>query len=89
MQIHTRTLNPSDSLVINTNLGVYGLSFTINASSSATLLGNISIGGVASDPVTLTSGGATITASSPTSPLTGITLTCVSGSVDVILTVFI
>jgi hypothetical protein len=37
----------------------------------------------------LTSGGATITASSPTSPLTGITLTCVSGSVDVILTVFI
>jgi hypothetical protein len=89
MQIHTRTLNAGNSLVISASLGVYGFSYTINDSSSATLLGDITINGVASNAVTQTSGGATITSNSPTSPLQGITLTCVSGSVDVILTIFI
>jgi hypothetical protein len=89
MQIHTRTLSTGQSLVIDTSMGVYGFSFNLNTSSSGTLLGDVIINGVSSSAVTLASGGATITANTPTSPLTGITLTCTGGTIDVILTVFI
>jgi hypothetical protein len=89
MQIHTRTLTSGNSLVITSSMGVYGFSFNVETSSSGTLLGDVTINGVASNAVTLASGGATISANTPTSPLSGITLSCTSGTIDVILTVFI
>ena len=85
MQIHTRTLSEGDILTIDKSLYVYSFSYTINSSSSGTLLGNVTIGGVPSNAVTQTTGGATLTAGSPNSPLEGITLTCISGTIDVIL----
>jgi hypothetical protein len=85
MTIHTRTLSAGDILTITKSMYVYSFSYTINASSSGTLLGNVTIGGVPSNAVTQSTGGATLTAGSPNSPLEGITLTCVSGTIDVIL----
>jgi hypothetical protein len=85
MTIHTRTLSTGDILTINKSLYVYSFSYTINDSSSCTLLGNATINGVPSSAVTQSTGGATLTSGSPNSPLDGITLTCTGGTIDVIL----
>lgn len=88
MQIHTRTLNAGDTLTITKSLGVYSLSYLVNDSSSGTIIGNLSINGVASTSVVQSANqGATFTATSPVSPLEGITLNCVSGTMDVVLSV--
>jgi hypothetical protein len=88
MQIHTRTLNAGDTLNITKSLGVYSLSYLVNSSSSGTILGNLTINGVQSTEVVQSANqGATFTAGSIVSPLDGITLTCVSGTMDVILSV--
>ena len=54
MTIHTRTLSTGDILTIDKSLYVYSFSYTINASSSCTLLGNATINGVPSSAVTQT-----------------------------------
>lgn len=88
MQIHTRTLNAGETLNVTKNLSVYSLSYLVNPSSSGTILGNLSINGVASSAVAQgASQGATFTATSPVSPLEGITISCVSGTIDVVLSV--
>jgi|APGre2960657404_1045060.scaffolds.fasta_scaffold00170_44 hypothetical protein len=88
MQIHTRTLNVGETLSITKDLGVYSLSYLVNDSSSGTILGNLSIGGVQSSSVIQSANqGATFTAGSVTSPLEGITINCVSGTIDIVLSV--
>jgi hypothetical protein len=88
MQIHTRTLNAGETLEITRNLGVYSLSYLTNSSSSGTIIGSLSINGVPSSSVVQEANqGATFTSGSVTSPLEGITLSCVSGTMDIILSV--
>jgi hypothetical protein len=88
MQIHTRTLNAGETLNITRSLSVYSLSYLVNSSSSGTILGNLSIDGVASNSVVQEANqGATFTSTSNNSPIEGITLSCVSGTMDVILSV--
>jgi hypothetical protein len=88
MQIHTRTLNAGETLDITRNLGVYSLSYLVNSSSSGTINGSLSINGVPSSSVVQEANqGATFTAGSVTSPLEGIVISCVSGTIDIILSV--
>ena len=88
MQIHTRTLNAGETLTITKSLGVYSLSYLVNPSSSGTILGNLTIDGVASSAVPQSpSQGATFSSNNVQSPIEGITLSCVSGTMDVVLSV--
>ena len=90
MNIHTRTLIAGETLTINKSLGVYSLSYLVNSSSSGTILGDLDIGGVSSTPVIQSANqGATFTASSVISPIDGIVISCVSGTIDIILSVSI
>jgi hypothetical protein len=88
MQIFTNTINSGDTFVITANLTVSQLSLVSNPSSEGTILGDFTIGGVPSSPVTLSAGqGITLTSTSPQSPLQGITIECTSGSMDLVLAV--
>lgn len=85
MKFHTRTLS-AGSLSINAIDGVMSLSVQANDTSSANILGNFPFQQVNSTAITIENGEAvTITAPSPSSPLDGITITWLSGTVDVLL----
>jgi hypothetical protein len=88
MQIFTQTLNNGDTFLVTASLTVSQLSLVANPSSEGTILGDFTIGGVTSTPVTLSAGqGITLTSTSPQSPLQGITIECTSGSMDLVLAV--
>ena len=86
MRFFTRTLT-SGSLAISITDGAMFVSVQCDSSTgSATILGNLPFKGQSPTAVTLTAGqGVNISALSPASPLDGITITWVAGSVDVLI----
>lgn len=86
MRFYTTTLT-SGSITININDGAMFVSVQSDPTSgSATVIGNLPFKGLAPTSVSLSAGqGVNISALSPASPLDGITITWVSGSVDVII----
>jgi len=77
----------SGSLVINAVDGASFVSVQCDASSgSCSVLGGISFKNLSPNAVTLTAGqGANFSASSPQSPLDGITITWLGGTIDIIV----
>lgn len=83
MQLYTTTLT-SGSISISSINSVLALSVLAEDSSECTIKGSIPFQGVAPTDVSLINGDAfTQTASSPQSPLDGITITWVSGTIKV------
>lgn len=77
----------SGSLVINAVDGASFVSVQNDASTgSCSVLGNIPFKGINPNAVTLTAGvGVNFSASSPQSPLDGITITWIAGVVDIVV----
>lgn len=87
MRFFTFTLTTSTPIVINQTDGVMYLSVQSGATSSSfTVLGNLPFKGLTPATVTLDAGqGINLGALTPVSPLDGITITWVSGTVDVLI----
>lgn len=86
MQFYTKTLNNGETLTIARADGAQMVSVEPNSSSSATFLGNLPFQGNAPSAITLDANQIlTISSSTPTSPLDGITITCTSGTVDIVV----
>lgn len=84
MRIFTYELS-SGSLSIDFYDGVTQISIQANPSSSATIQGNFSFKGLNSNAIEL-SQGESITLQTPTnSPLDGVTITHVSGTIDILI----
>lgn len=85
MRVHTREMS-SGTINISYTDEVLQLSIQANSDSSCTVLGNFTFQGVASTAVTLSNGeGITLTAASANSPLDGLTISWLSGTVDVVI----
>lgn len=85
MQIFTYTITGSD-LQINAADGAMYLSVETAANSSCTITGNVTFKGVVSTPVVLIEQRAiNYSAVSANSPLDGIVITWVSGTIDTII----
>jgi len=86
MRFFTKTLT-SGSLSIAISDGAMFVSVQCDSSTgSATILGNLPFKGLSPTAVSLSAGqGVNISALSPASPLDGITITWVAGSVDVLI----
>ncbi len=86
MQFYTTTLNNGESLTIARADGAQMITVEPNSSSSATFLGNLPFKGNSPSAITLDANQIlTISCSTPTSPLDGITVTCTSGTVDIVV----
>jgi hypothetical protein len=86
MQLHSKTLNNGNSLVITRADGAQMISIEPNAGSSATFLGSLPFQGQNPSPIVLDANQIlTISSTSPTSPLDGVTITCTSGTVDIVV----
>jgi len=86
MRVFTFTLTTGTPIVINQTDGVMFLSVQCATSSSCTVLGNLPFKGLTPASVTLeATQGINLSAITPVSPLDGITITRVSGSVDVLI----
>jgi len=85
MQIYTTTLT-SGSLTLNKEDGAMLVSLAIPTNSSCTFIGNLPFKNVAPTEITL-SGGQVFNLATPTpiSPLDGIVITWVSGSIDIVI----
>ena len=85
MTFYTTTLS-SGSLEILTADGAQMISIEPNSSSSCTVLGSLPFKGLSPNAITLDANQVlTISAPSPSSPLNGITVTWVSGTIDLIV----
>lgn len=85
MTFYTTTLS-SGSLEILTADGAQMISIEPNSSSSCTVLGSLPFKGLSPNAITLDANQVlTISAQSPSSPLNGITVTWVSGTIDIIV----
>ena len=85
MQFFSYTLS-SGSLTIDSSQGAMALSIQSNDSSSCTFLGSIPFKGISPNAVTLSNGqGLTVAAQAANSPLSGITITWLSGTIDIII----
>lgn len=85
MRIFTYTLT-SGSISINTADGVTQISIEANASSECTIEGNFPFQSFTSSPITLEAGqSVTLMASTPASPIDGVTITHVSGTIDILI----
>ena len=86
MRLFTNVLS-SGTLKIEASDGVTAFTIQANSSSACTIEGNIPFKGVNSTPVTLESG-ESFTQTSPTnSPLDGITITWISGTIDILISI--
>lgn len=86
MQFYTTTLNNGESLTIARADGAQMITVEPNSSSSATFLGNLPFKGNSPSAITLDANQIlTISSSTPTSPLDGITVTCTGGTVDIVV----
>jgi hypothetical protein len=87
MRVFTFTLTSAQTININQTDGVMYLSVQSGATSSSfTVLGNLPFKGLTPATVTLDAGqGINLSALTPVSPLDGITISWVSGSVDVLI----
>jgi hypothetical protein len=85
MRFFTYTLT-AGSLNISAEDGAMFLSLQTDAAGACTVQGNIPFKGIPSSAVTISAGsGLNIVASSPQSPLDGITITYSSGNIDVLI----
>lgn len=85
MRFFTTTLT-SGSFVINAEQGVSLVSIQPIDSSSCTILGGIPFNGLQPSPITLSNNNAlTLNSASPVSPLDGITITWIAGTIDIII----
>jgi hypothetical protein len=81
-RLHTRVLS-SGTITINYQDGVTSITLQANASSSCTITGNLPFQGVNSSQIVLENG-ESYTQQTPTNtPLDGITIAWVSGTIDV------
>lgn len=85
MTFWTQTLS-SGTLTINKSDYAYFVSIQSNALSSCTVIGGIPFKGINSTNVNIADGeGLTLSAPSTASPLSGITITWVSGTIDIVV----
>jgi len=84
MRYFTYTLT-TGTLVINQADGVSFLSVQCGASDSCTILGNLSFKGLSSNAVTIGNNSGISLSGTATSRLDGITITQVSGNVDILI----
>lgn len=84
MRIYTKTLS-SGTLSVATADGVTQISIQANNSSSATIIGNFPFQGVAATNITLNDGQSITLVTAPNSPLDGMTVTWVSGTIDILI----
>jgi len=85
MTFYTTTLS-SGSLEILTADGAQMISIEPNSGSSCTVLGSLPFKGLSPSAITLDANQVlTISSNTPTSPLNGITITHVSGTIDIIV----
>jgi len=85
MRVHTQTMS-SGVITISYTDEVTQLSIQANSSSSVSVSGNYTFQGMASNAVTLSNGeGLTLTAPSLNSTLDGLTITWLSGTVDIVI----
>jgi hypothetical protein len=85
VQIFTTTLT-SGTLVLNKEDGAQSVSIEAAGAAQCLFTGNLPFKQVNPTPVTITNGGVlNYAASSSSSPLDGITITWVSGSIDIII----
>jgi len=85
MQIYTTTLS-SGVLTLSRGDGAQVISIQCKTGGSALFTGSLPFQGQQPTPITLTAGQVfNYSASSPSSPLDGITITWVSGSVDIVV----
>lgn len=85
MRFWTYTLS-SGSLTINAVDGAMFLSLQTSSTGSCNVTGNIPFKGLPASDVGISAGnGINLSALSPQSPLDGITITWVSGSVDIVI----
>ena len=84
MRLFTYTLS-SGSISISTNDGVTQISIEANASSQCTIQGNYPFQSFASGPIVLEAGQSVTLMAPPNSPLDGVVITHVSGTVDILI----
>lgn len=85
MVFYTTTLS-SGSLEINSADGAMMVSIEPNSGSSCTVLGSLPFKGLTPNAITLDANQVlTLSAQSPTSPLSGLVITHVSGTVDIVV----
>ena len=85
MNFFTSTLT-SGSISITTVNGVSEISLAPKDNSSCEVIGNMTFNGYSSTPIMVKSGETlVVSASSPSSPIDGFTITWVSGGIDVIM----
>jgi hypothetical protein len=84
MRYWTQVLS-SGSITINAGDGVTALTIQANSNSACEILGNLSFKGLNSQDVILENGESWTTTSSANSPVDGLTITWVSGTIDVLI----
>jgi hypothetical protein len=85
MQIYTTTLS-SGSLVLNRVDGAQSISIQARSNGQCLFTGNLPFKGEQPTPVALSAGNVfNYAAASPSSPLDGITITNVSGDIDIVV----
>jgi hypothetical protein len=85
MTFYTTTLS-AGSLTISTADAAMMISIEPNSGSSCTVLGSLPFKGLTPVPIVLDANQVlTVSAQSPSSPLNGLTITHVSGTVDIII----
>ena len=85
MNFFTSTL-VSGSISITTADGVSEISLAPKTGSSCTVLGNMTFNGSTGTPIVISSGETfVVSSSSPSSPIDGLTISWVSGGIDVIM----
>ena len=86
MRVFTYTLSSSSTININQTDGVMFLSVQCSTTGSCTVLGNLPFKNLTPATVTLSAGqGINLSALTPVSTLDGITITWLSGSVDILI----
>lgn len=84
MRLFTYTLSSGSINIVNTD-GVTQISIQANQSSGATITGNFPFKSLSPNAISLTDG-QSITITTPTnSPLDGVTIAWVSGTVDIVI----
>lgn len=84
MRVWTKSMT-GGSIVISASQQVLQLSIQANAASGCTIQGNITFNGQASDPITLENGESLTLTTTPNTPIDGLTITWVAGTVDVLI----
>lgn len=89
MSVTTIAMTGAQTISINKQDGVQALSVQADATSSSfTFLGSFAFQGVPGETITLSNGqGINLVANSPAAPLSDITITWVSGTVNVVIAV--